>query len=69
MEVTNSSAASSVLFDQSASNQISSATRNNALDRQAQSAAEAVKAPPEPEKTPLSSNLPSHLGQNVNTTA
>ena len=75
MEVSNSSIASSVLFDQSASNksntsnEIGIAVLKKALDSQAQSAAALINALPQPDKTPSSNNLPPHLGQNVNTTA
>ena len=69
MEVSNSSIASSILFDQSASNEIGIAVLKKALDSQAQSAAALINALPQPDKTSSSNNLPSHLGQNVNTTA
>lgn len=68
MDVSNISNASSLLFDQSASNEVGIAVLKKALDSQAQSAAALIKALPQPEKT-TSSNLPSHLGQTINTTA
>lgn len=68
MNISNLSNASSLLFDQSTNGDVGIAVLKKALDTQAQGAAALINALPKNDQT-SSSSLPSHLGQNVNTTA
>lgn len=67
MEINSITNGTSALYDQASNKDVGIAVLKKALDSQAASAAALIDSLPKPEKT--TSNLPSHLGQNVNTTA
>ena len=68
MDVSNVSTASSVLFDQPVSKDVGTEMLKKALDTQAQTAATLINSLSQQEKS-TATNLPSHLGQTINTTA
>lgn len=68
MDTSNISKAASLLFDQSVSTDVGTSVLKKTLDSQAQTAATLINSLSQQEKN-TSSNLPSHLGQTINTTA
>ena len=67
MDISSASSVSA-LSGQAVGDAVENKTLKKALENEAQNAAALVNAVPQPAK-PSSANLPSHLGQNVNTTA
>jgi len=67
MDITSSTNGASAIYDQAVSKDVAVEVLKKALDTQAANAAALINSLPQPEK--ISSSLPSHLGQNVNTTA